>query len=157
MALSLGGSLNAFMCYLLERSMKTLALRVERQTQNAGALADFLSGHSAIGHVNYPGLPDAEGFSIASGQMSGFGAMLSFEVDEAVMTADQFEKRLQLIKPAVSLGGVESTICSPALTSHAKISVADRCRIGISDALLRLSVGIENLDDLMADIEQALE
>ncbi len=157
MALSLGGSLNAFMGYLLERSMKTLALRVERQTQNASVLAVFLNQHPSVRQVNYPGLAGSAGFTIASRQMKGFGAMLSFEVDETVIAAAEFEKRLRLIKPAVSLGGVESTICSPALTSHAKISAEDRRRIGIRDALLRLSVGIENVDDLVADIKQAFD
>jgi cystathionine beta-lyase/cystathionine gamma-synthase len=88
--------------------------------------------------------------------MEGFGAMVSFELDEAKVDAARFIRSLGLIKPAVSLGGIESTICAPAATSHAKISAAERQRIGISDSLLRLSVGIELVDDLLEDIEKAL-
>jgi cystathionine beta-lyase len=88
--------------------------------------------------------------------MSGFGGMLSFEVDEARMSARAFLERLRLIRPEVSLGGVETTICAPAVTSHAKISADERKRIGIPDSLLRLSVGIEHADDLIADLDQAL-
>jgi len=91
---------------------------------------------------------------MARAQMTGFGGMLSFEVDDSVQPST-FLRRLRLIRPAVSLGGVESIICSPAETSHAKLSAEDRLRIGISDSLLRLSVGIEHVDDLIADLEQA--
>ncbi len=87
---------------------------------------------------------------------AGSGAMLSFELDEAKVAPDRFVRGLRLIKPAVSLGGIESTVCAPAVTSHAKISAAERKRIGISDLLLRLSVGIEQADDLLEDIEQAI-
>lgn len=157
MARHLGGSLNAMTCYLLERSLKTLALRVERQTDNAGRIARFLADHGAVRRVNYPGVPDFKGHAIAKSQMSGFGAMLSFELDENHRTSGEFLRRLSLIRPAVSLGGVETIICSPAETSHAKISAEERRRIGISDALLRLSVGIEHPDDLIADLTQALD
>ena len=152
----LGGSLNAITCYLLERSLKTLAIRVERQTQNASRIATYLAGHEAIRKVNYPGLSQFSGHEIARKQMTGFGAMLSFELDEKHSVHASFLRRLKLIRPAVSLGGVETIICAPAETSHAKISREERHRIGITDALLRLSVGIENIDDLLADISQAL-
>ncbi len=142
-ALSLGGSLNAQTCALLERSMLTLALRVERQTANAGAIARYLEKHDKIGKVNYPGLESSAYHQLAKAQMNGFGAMLSFELDEAKIDPDRFVRGLRIIRPAVSLGGVESTICAPAVTSHAKISAAERKRIGIPDSLLRLSVGIE--------------
>jgi cystathionine beta-lyase len=157
MARHLGGSLNAMTSYLLERSLKTLALRVERQTDTAGRIARFLADHSAVRRVNYPGLPDFADHEIAKSQMRGFGAMLSFELDENHIPADGFLRRLSLIRPAVSLGGVETIICAPAETSHAKISAAERRRIGISDALLRLSIGIEHPDDLIADLAQALD
>jgi cystathionine beta-lyase len=157
MARHLGGSLNAMTCYLLERSLKTLALRVERQTETAALIARFLAGHGAVRRVNYPGLPGFKGHALAKSQMSGFGAMLSFELDEDRIQAGEFLRRLSLIRPAVSLGGVETIICSPAETSHAKISAEERRRIGISDALLRLSVGIEHPDDLIADLTQALD
>jgi cystathionine beta-lyase len=149
-ACHLGGSLNAATCYLLERSLKTLHLRVERQTANAVRLAEFLVAHPAVARVFYPGLPGAVGHAIAKTQMRGFGAMLAFEVKPEVATADAVQRRLQLIRPAVSLGGVETTICAPAQTSHAKLSRADRGRQGITDALLRLSVGISD-EDLIAD------
>jgi cystathionine beta-lyase/cystathionine gamma-synthase len=153
----LGGSLNALTCYLLERSLKTLALRVERQTQNASRIAAFLVEHRAVRKVNYPGLPGFRGHETARSQMTGFGAMLSFELDEGLVPPATFLRRLQLIRPAISLGGVETIICSPSETSHAKISAEERHRIGITDALLRLSVGIEHVDDLISDLTQALE
>ena len=157
MARHLGGSLNAITCYLLERSLKTLALRVERQSHNASGIAEFLASHRAVRKVNYPGLQNFKGHAIARSQMSGFGAMLSFELDNAVAAPSTFLRRLKLITPAVSLGGVETIICSPAETSHAKISAEERRRIGITDSLLRLSVGIENVEDLIADLDQALD
>jgi len=155
-ARSLGGSLNASSCYLLERSLKTLSVRVERQTQNAARIAGWLAKLDAIRKVNYPGLSDSPGHAVAQTQMKGFGAMLSFELADNI-PPDTFLRRLKLISPAVSLGGVETLICSPAETSHAGLPAEERCRIGISDSLLRLSVGIENADDLIADIEQALQ
>jgi cystathionine beta-lyase len=154
-ALSFGGSLNAMTCYLLERSLKTLAIRVERQTANATRLAQHLNSHSVVRRVYYPGISDDRRNEIARKQMSGFGGMLSFELDDRI-DPTRFLRKLQLIHPAVSLGGVESTICSPAVTSHAKMSPEERRKVGVTDALLRLSVGIENVDDLIEDIEQAL-
>ena len=154
-ATHLGGSLNALSCYLLERSVKTLAIRVERQTRNALGISKFLENHPKVAGVNYPGLENHTGHAIARNQMSGYGAMLSFELKD--LTAQAFMKRLRLIKAALSLGGVETTICDPATTSHQKVSSEVRKRLGISDNLLRLSVGIENLDDLIEDIQQALE
>ncbi|MBI5099004.1 MAG: GNAT family N-acetyltransferase [Nitrospirae bacterium] len=154
-AANLGGSLNALSCYLLERSLKTLAIRVERQTQNAFEISKFLENHAKVAGVNYPGLASHPGHAIARNQMSGYGAMLSFELKD--MPALAFMKQLKLIKAALSLGGVETTICDPATTSHQKVSEEVRKRLGISGNLLRLSVGIENLDDLIEDIQQALE
>jgi len=156
-ARNLGGSLNATTCALLERSLKTLAIRVERQTGNAGLIARHLEQHSNVRRVNYPGLASSAYHDLAKSQMGGFGPMLSFELDEARVNTDRFVRGLRLIKPAVSLGGIESTICAPAVTSHAKISAAERKRIGISDSLLRLSVGIEQVDDLIDDMEQAMK
>jgi cystathionine beta-lyase/cystathionine gamma-synthase len=157
MALSLGGSLNAMTCYLLERSLKTLALRVERQSRNAGQIARFLQAHDLVRRVCYPGLADSAGHAIANAQMTGFGAMLSFEPDDTRVDVKGFVKALELIKPAVSLGGVESTICVPAETSHSKMSEEERQRVGVTDSLLRLSVGIEHADDLTADLDAALK
>lgn len=154
LARCLGGSLDAQSCYLLERSMKSLVLRVERQTDNAGKVAAFLAGHPAVEAVNYPGLTEFAGHAIAKKQMKGFGAMLSFEL--AGSNPDRFVHALSLIKPAVSLGGVETTICSPARTSHSVMTEKERLRVGVRPSLLRLSVGIEDSADLIADLNQAL-
>ncbi|MBX3420541.1 MAG: PLP-dependent transferase [Pirellulaceae bacterium] len=153
-ACTLGGNVNALTCHLLERSLKTLALRVERQTRNAQHVAEYLAGQPTIRRVNYPGLANFPGHQIAREQMTGFGAMMSFELSPEV-DATQFLLRLQLIRPAVSLGGVETLICAPAQTSHARLTAAERQRIGITDSLLRLSVGVEHVDDLIADLAQA--
>ena len=150
----LGPSLDPRSCYLLERSMKTLCLRVKAQTQNAMDVASFLESHPAIARVYYPGLEKFEGHDIAKRQMTGFGAMLSFEIRSKEI--DRFIESLSIISPAVSLGGVESTICPPARTSHAKISKAERDRIGITDSLLRLSIGLEDAEDLIQDLDAAL-
>jgi len=157
MARHLGGSLNAITCYLLERSLKTLVLRVEKQSANALRIAEFLAAHSAVRKVNYPGLPGFKGHSIARSQMSGFGGMLSFELNGDSGFPTPFLRCLKLITPAVSLGGVETLICCPAQTSHSKISAEERRRIGINDSLLRLSVGIEDADDLIEDLDKALK
>jgi cystathionine beta-lyase len=155
MARMLGGSMNAIMCYLLERSLKTLAVRVERQSANALKIAGFLSEHRAVRRVNYPGLPGFSGHAIARKQMKDFGGMLSFELDSSTIPTSRFLRGLKIITPAVSLGGVETLICCPAETSHSKISAEERERIGISDSLLRLSVGIENVEDLIEDLRSA--
>lgn len=154
--LSLGGSLDAQSCALLERSLKTLALRVQRQSANALAVAAALASHPRVSRVNYPGLPSHPNHAVARSQMSGFGGMLSFELAGSV-DPDRFLHELRLIRPALSLGGVESTICAPATTSHAKVTAEVRRRLGISDGLLRMSVGIEHADDLVADLAGAIE
>jgi cystathionine beta-lyase/cystathionine gamma-synthase len=156
MARHLGGSVNAMTGYLLERSLKTLAVRVERQTQNAVKIAEYLAVHPAVRSVYYPGLEDFAGHAIAKTQMRGFGAMLSFELDDSPIQPNGFLKRLDFIRPAISLGGVESIICAPSHTSHLLVSAEERQRIGISDSLLRLSVGIEHVDDIIADLQAAL-
>lgn len=156
-AVNFGGNLNALTCYLLERSLKTLSVRVNQQTENALQLAHFLDEHAKVRKVYYPGLADHPNHSLARDQMRGFGAMLSFELADSRLSADDFLKRLDLIKPAVSLGGVETTICDPARTSHAKMSAEARAEQGITDSLFRLSVGIENVEDLIGDVQQAIE
>ncbi len=153
-AIHFGGSLDAHTCWLVERSLKTIVLRVRQQNNNAQAIADYLKTDSRIGRIYYPGLPDHPGHAIAKAQMpGGFGGMLSFEVKA---DAHRFMNNLQLIKRAISLGGVESTVTSPAKTSHAKMNQADREAIGVTDRLVRLSVGIEEVTDLIDDIKQAL-
>ncbi len=154
-ARNLGGSLNAQICSLLERSLKTLYIRVKAQNENAHQLAHFLEAHQRIKKVWYPGLKSHIGHETAKKQMSGFGGMLSFEPEHSSII--ELQKRLELIRPAVSLGGIDSTICSPALTSHKGLTQEEREREGISDTMLRLSVGIEDPDDLIKDLDQALE
>lgn len=152
-AIHFGGSLNAQMCALLERSLKTLALRVKQQNANALAIASFLEKHDKVDAVYYPGLASHPQYELAKKQMHGFGGMLSFEVKA---DPDVFVKKLEIIPSAMSLGGVESTITSPAQTSHSKVSKEGRAKVGIKDNLVRLSVGIEDANDLIADIDQAL-
>jgi len=154
-AIHFGGSLDAHTSWLVERSLKTIVLRVRQQNANAGAIAKFLKTDARINQVYYPGLSDHPGHSTAKDQMpGGFGGMLSFEVKA---DAHRFMSNLKLIKRAISLGGVESTITSPTRTSHSKMSATERAAIGIADNLVRLSVGIEDSVDLIDDIRQALD
>lgn len=153
--LNFGGSLNAMTLYLLERSLKTMHLRVERINDNAMELAHFLVSHPAVSQVNYPGLPEHPGHDVAARQMTGFGGMLSFEVEGQDGIA--FQKKLKLIKPSMSLGGLESICSSPAHTSHRHLGPEGRKEAGISEELIRLSVGIEDAEDLKADLGQALK
>ena len=153
-AFHFGGSLDAHTCYLVERSLKTIVLRVRQQNKNAHYLAEALLADSRIGKVYYPGLASHPNHSIAKAQMpGGFGGMLAFEVKA---DAHIFMSKLKLIKRAISLGGVESTVCSPVKTSHAKMSASERALIGVTDNLIRFSVGIEDAEDLLHDIQQAL-
>lgn len=151
-----GGNLSDFMCFLLERSIKTLALRIEKHNENAQYVAEALSSHPMIKQVNYPGLDSHKDHELAKRQMHGFGGMLSFDLNDG-LNAKDFQQKLLLIKPSMSLAGVESTIIQPSLTSHALISAEERKAQGISDNLLRLSVGLENKEDIYADIEQAIK
>lgn len=142
--------------WLLMRGIKTLSLRLERQEANTQVLAKWLSEKSLVDQVYYPGLKNHEGRHLQSTQASGYGAMLSFEMktsEEAVKVIN----RLKLIKFAESLGGVESLITYPCTQTHADMPEAVRSKLGISDRLLRFSVGIEHVKDLMADLEQALD
>jgi cystathionine beta-lyase/cystathionine gamma-synthase len=153
-AIHFGGSLDAHTCWLIERSLKTMVIRVRAQNNNAQLIAEFLAGDKRVKKVYYPGLSTHPDHDIAREQMpAGFGGMLSFEVSG---DADRLLNKMQLIKRAVSLGGVESTITSPAKTSHAKLTASERAAIGVTDSLLRLSVGIEDAHDLIDDIKQAL-
>jgi cystathionine beta-lyase len=141
---------------LLERSLKTLALRVKQQSANAMQLARWLETQAAVSRVYYPGLATHPGHAVARSQMSGFGAMLSFELRPGPGDADRFLQRLRVARKAMSLGGVETTLCSPALTSHVKMTAQQRAALGITDQLLRVSVGIEEAQDLIDDFKQAL-
>lgn len=156
LAKNLGGSLSDYTVWLLERSMKTMGIRVKAQNENAQRLAEFLNGHEDIARVYYPGLSTHSGHELAKSQMRGFGGMLSFEL-KATDSASEFQKALKLIKSSMSLAGVESTVLSPVQTSHALLTEEERKRQGISDGLIRFSVGIEESDDLIADLEQAFK
>ncbi len=155
-AKNLGGSLSDFTVWMLERSMKTLALRVRAQNKNAKKLAVYLSKHSDVKNVFYPGLKTHPQHELAKSQMKGFGGMLSFELADG-LDAMKFQKELKLIKSSMSLAGVESTVLSPHKTSHSLMSQSERNAIGVSDNLIRFSVGIESKKDLIADLEQAIE
>jgi cystathionine beta-lyase len=154
-AVRLGSSLNGQDLYQLERSLKTLALRVRRQSDSGASIAHHLESHGRVEAVYYPGLASDDGHAVARRQMDGYGGMLTFRLAEAV-DPGEFLAALQLIRPAVSLAGVESTICQPSRTSHAKIGDAERQRLGIDHRLMRLSTGVEAVDDLIADLDAAL-
>ena len=156
-AVNFGQTLNTYDCYLLERGMKTLALRMARHNENAQAVAEFLAGCRSVAAVNYPGLPSHPGHDLAKRQMHGFGGMLSFELDCSPVIARAFMDRLELVLEAVSLGGIESLACFPAVTSHAKMPREARLAIGVSDTLVRLSVGCEDAADIIADLRQAMD
>jgi len=154
-AKNLGGSLSDMTVWMLERSMKTLALRVKAQNKNALKMAKFLHKHDEVAQVYYPGLKSHPEHTLAKSQMSGFGGMLSFELKKGI-DAMHFQKQLKLIKSSMSLAGVESTMLLPCKTSHALLSQEERDAIGISDRLIRFSVGIETFRDLKQDISQAI-
>lgn len=156
LAKNLGGSLSDQTVWLLERSMKTMGLRVKAQNENAQRMAEYLDDHSDIAAVYYPGLQSHPDHELAKAQMHGFGGMLSFELKET-FDASNFQKALKLIKSSMSLAGVESTVLSPTQTSHALLGAEERERQGIKDGLIRFSVGIEETEDLIFDIEQALQ
>jgi cystathionine beta-lyase len=155
-AVRYGGMLDAIACYQLERGLKTLALRVERQNANALEAARFLESRKEVSRVHYPGLPGHPDHAVAAAQMRGFGGMLSFEL-RAPEKAQRLLGGLRLIKPALSLGGVESLICAPARTSHLSLTPEERQALGIGDGLLRVSIGIEDSADLLADFASALD
>ncbi|MDN3644232.1 PLP-dependent aspartate aminotransferase family protein [Lutimonas halocynthiae] len=152
---SFGGNLSDFMCFLLERSIKTLGVRIEKHNENAQFIAEKLATNSLIKKVYYPGLTSHKNHQLAKEQMHGFGGMLSFDLNDS-LEAKTFQKKLKMIRPSMSLAGVESTIIQPSLTSHALLSAEERLVQGISDNLLRLSVGLENKEDILEDILQAL-
>lgn len=156
LAKNLGGSLSDYTVWLLERSMKTMVLRVKAQNKNAKKIATWLERHPLVTRVHYPGLKTHPDHALAKRQMQGYTGMLSFEISES-LHVDEFLKRLKLIKPSMSLAGVESTILSPAKTSHALLSADERRRQKIGDGLLRFSVGIEEADDIIADLEMAFQ
>ena len=155
-AINFGGNLSDQTVWLLERSLKTLNLRVKEQTKNAQKMAEFLETNTDIDTVYYPGLKSHPQYELAKKQMKGFGAMMSFELSEGI-DAMKFQNHLQLIKPSMSLAGLESTTVSPVQTTHALLSEEERLARGIKDGLIRFSVGIEEAEDLIDDILQAIK
>ncbi len=156
LAKNLGGSLSDFTVWMLERSMKTLGIRVKEQNKNALKLANFLEKHEAVANVYYPGLKSHKDHKLAASQMSGFGGMMSFEL-KPNYDVSKFFKSLKLIKPSMSLAGVESTVLSPTQTSHALLTPEERKKQGIADGLIRFSVGIEDKKDIIVDLKQAIK
>lgn len=154
---AVGAILSPFDSFLTIRGIKTLAIRMERHQENALRVANFLSKHSKVLKVYYPGLPTHQGYGIANKQTTGFGGMISFEIKGGISAAKLFLSNLKIFALAESLGGVESLIEHPALMTHASIPKEDRLKVGITDGLIRVSVGIEDWRDLVDDIRQALE
>tara|TARA_Y100000991_G_scaffold160659_1_gene122868 strand:+ start:4926 stop:6083 length:1158 start_codon:yes stop_codon:yes gene_type:complete len=153
---NIGGSLSDYTAWLLERSMKTLSVRFYAQQKNAIQLANYLNGCNSIDKLYYPGLSSHPGHSIAKKQMDGFGAVISFELNKKI-DPKLFLKSLNMINPSMSFAGVESTMLSPAETSHYLLSLEDRLTQGITNNLIRFSVGIEDFPDIVFDFEQAIK
>ena len=151
---STGGVLQPFDSFLLIRGIKTLGVRMDRHIENATYIAEYLKKHKAVKKVYYPGLEDSEGYEINKKQASAGGGMISFEIDEKY-NINKFFESVELISLAESLGGVESLICHPASMTHASIPYEIRQKVGIVDNLVRLSVGIEDKRDILADLENA--
>ena len=154
---TLGNCMDPHASWMLIRGLKTLAVRVARQNENALRVAEFLSQHDKVRRVHYPFLKNHPQHAIAREQMSGGGGMISFEVEGTGDDARRLTESLRLFTLAPSLGGVESLVSIPVLTSHAMIDPEQRKRMGVTEQMIRLSVGIENADDLIADLEHALE
>lgn len=153
----LGTSLDPHACFLLYRGLKTLALRVRCQNQSAMRIASFLEGHPLVRRVHYPGLPSHPSHARAAALLEGFGGVLSFELRGGAEAAERFLQHLRIAVVAPSLGGVETLVTRPVTTSHRGVPAEERERLGITEGLIRVSVGIEDVDDLIEDIAQALE
>ncbi len=154
---ALGGVPSPFDCWLTLRGVKTLELRMERHAQNAAAIAEALLAHPRVKRVYYPGLPSHPGHEVAKRQMTGFGGMVSFELDGTVEEASAFVSSLTYFALGESLGGVRSLVCLPCKMTHASIPAATRAELGLSDTLIRLSPGVEHPKDLVGDIVGALD
>lgn len=151
-----GQTPDPFACWLLERGLKTLDVRVKRQNESAQVIAEWLEGRKEVRRCHYPGLPSHSDHAIAVDQLDGFGGMLSFELAGGARAADRFAKRLRMVRYAASLGGVDSLVSEPRFSSHARLTSDERARIGIPDGFIRFSVGLEDVNDIIADLEQAL-
>jgi cystathionine gamma-synthase len=154
---TLGNCMDPHAAWLLIRGMKTLAVRVARQNENALRVAEFLEGHAKVRRVHYPWLKSHPQYAVAREQMSGGSGMVTFEVDGTGEDARRVSEAMRLFTLATSLGGVESLVSIPVLTSHAMISAEQRAEMGVTEQMVRLSVGIESADDMIEDLERALE
>ena len=152
-----GQAPDPFACWLLDRGLKTLDVRVRRQNENAMRIATWASARKDIRKVHYPGLPDHPDHDTARTMLDGFGGMLGIEVAVGAKGTEKVLRRLRLWRHAPSLGGVDSRVSEPRVTSHEHLSADERAHLGVPDGFLRLSVGIEDADDLIADLEQALK
>ena len=152
---SAGGILGPMDSFLVLRGIKTLAVRMEQHERNGDLVANFLNDHAAVEKVHYPGLEDHPGHEVQKRQASGFGAMIAFDLGR-FEAAENFLNRLRVMSLAESLGGVETLISHPATMTHASIPPDQRLKVGITDGLVRVSVGLEDIDDLLADLDQAL-
>src|ERR1700704_639698 len=150
-----GAILSPFECWLILRGVKTLAVRMLQHDSNGRQVATFLSNHKKVQKVFYPGLPDHPQHELAKRQMSGFGALIAFETG-SLANADKMLRKVRVCSWAGSLGGVETLISHPATMTHAAVGEEGRRKIGITDGMVRISVGIEDVDDILADLDQAL-
>jgi methionine-gamma-lyase len=155
----LGSHLDAHTCWMVLRSLETMHLRTERADRNAREIAEFLRGHAAITSVNYIGFrePGSRAYEVFTGQCRGAGSTFTFKISGGEAAAFQFLDKLSLIRMAVSLGGTETLICHSASTTHFNVPEERRLAVGIDENSLRISVGVEHVDDLIADLRQALE
>lgn len=153
----MGGTLDPLASWLVLRGMKTMAIRVRAQNESAMALAEYLSKHRRVKVVHYPGLKTHPQHALAKRQMSGFGGMMSFELNGSMEDARRLTEKLKIAFLAASLGSVETLVSQPAIMTHTQLTAAERTKTGIPESLIRLSVGIEDKEDLIADFKQALE
>ncbi len=154
---AVGGIAGPFDSFLALRSLKTLPLRMERHAENAMAIAEWLEGHGSIEKLRYPGLKSHPQYELAARQMDNFSGIITFDLKGGLEPSRRFLERCQVFQLAESLGGVESLVDHPAIMTHASVPADERARLGITDGLVRLSVGIEDVDDLIADLDQALK
>ncbi len=154
---SMGCNMDPHQAFLTRRGLKTLAIRIDRAQENAIKVADFLNSHPNVEWVKYPGLPSHPQYELAKKQMKGPGAMISFEVKGGITSGKIVMNNVKLALLAVSLGGIETLIQHPASMTHSKMAAADKLKAGITDGLIRLSVGIEDVEDIIADLDQALK
>jgi cystathionine beta-lyase/cystathionine gamma-synthase len=150
-----GAILSPFECWLVLRGVKTLAVRMEQHNRNGQAVADFLRHHPKVKKVLYPGFPDNPQYELAKRQMTGFGSMITFETGSQ-NNANKMLRKVRVCSLGESLGGVETLISHPATMTHAALGVAGRKKIGLTDGMVRISVGIEDVEDIIADLDNAL-